>query len=72
MKKKWGQEVYQFKTDGIPVIQHETSHLVRRALKVVDPISAVLHAQFIGLAMGKPFAGVSGKQFFCAFQCEKS
>jgi hypothetical protein len=46
--------------------------LLGGALNVVDIISAALHAKFIDLAMGKPFAGVSGKQFFCAFQCEKS
>jgi hypothetical protein len=72
MKKEWGKEVDQLKTDAIPVIGHETSHLVRRTLNVVDPISAVHNAQFVGRTMGKPFAGVSGKQFFCAFQSEKS
>jgi len=61
MKKESGQEVYQRKTDGITVIQHERFQPLRGALNVVDLVPAALRAEFIDLAMERAFANVPEK-----------
>jgi hypothetical protein len=53
--------VYQLKTDGIPVIPHETYPLLKRALIAFNVIPDSLHARFIDPTIERPFAGVAEK-----------